>query len=114
MAALRQPLIARAFHLLPNASPDGRLFQNVFGLGVEHPIGLAAGLDKQGTSLAAWRALGFSFAEVGTVTPRPQPGNPRPRLFRLQHDLAIINRFGFNSVGAEDVARNLRTKKPHG
>ncbi len=72
-----------------------------------NPIGLAAGLDKQGVAVPAWAALGFGFAEIGTVTPRPQPGNPRPRLFRLRQDHAIINRFGFNSEGAEAVARNL-------
>lgn len=78
-----------------------------FGLRFDHPIGLAAGLDKQGTALGAWEALGFAFAEIGTVTPRPQPGNPRPRLFRLPDDQAIINRFGFNSAGAAGVAGNL-------
>ena len=112
MAALRQPIVTRALQLLPAQTPDRRLQQDVFGLRFEHPIGLAAGLDKQGTASLAWAALGFSFAEVGTVTPRPQPGNPRPRLFRLQRDRAIINRFGFNSVGAEHVARNLRASGP--
>jgi dihydroorotate dehydrogenase len=78
----------------------------------ENPIGLAAGLDKQGTAAAAWAALGFGFAEIGTVTPRPQPGNPRPRLFRLRDDRAIINRFGFNSAGAGGVAGNLAETLP--
>jgi dihydroorotate dehydrogenase len=114
MAALRQPLLARALHLLPAHPANPRLRQTVLGLGFDHPIGLAAGLDKQGTATGAWAALGFSFAEIGTVTPRPQPGNPRPRLFRLQGDVAIINRFGFNSLGAESVARNLRTGRPDG
>jgi dihydroorotate dehydrogenase len=114
MAALGQPLVTRALHLLPSRPPDGRLQQEVFGIRFEHPIGLAAGLDKQGTASLAWAAVGFSFAEIGTVTPRAQPGNPRPRLFRLQRDLAIINRFGFNSVGAEHVARNLRARAPRG
>jgi dihydroorotate dehydrogenase len=108
ISALRQPLIARALHLLPRPSVDARLRQHVIGLDFDHPVGLAAGLDKQGTAAAAWAALGFAFAEIGTVTPRPQPGNPRPRLFRLPHDRAIINRFGFNSVGADGVAHNLR------
>jgi dihydroorotate dehydrogenase len=83
------------------------LRQQTLGLTFAHPIGLGAGLDKQGAAVGAWAALGFSFAEVGTVTPRPQPGNPRPRLFRLLDDRAIINRFGFNSLGAANVARNL-------
>jgi dihydroorotate dehydrogenase len=112
MAALRQPWIARAFQLGRPASCDPRLRQQVLGLPFDHPLGLAAGLDKQGTAAAAWAALGFSFAEIGTVTPRPQPGNPRPRLFRLQDDVAIINRFGFNSEGAERVAHNLRSRIP--
>jgi dihydroorotate dehydrogenase len=75
-------------------------------------VGLAAGLDKHGTATTAWAALGFGFVEIGTVTPRPQPGNPHPRLFRLPADRAIINRFGFNSVGAQDVARNLGAGRP--
>ncbi len=78
----------------------------------DNPIGLAAGLDKQGTAAAAWAALGFGFVEIGTVTPRPQAGNPRPRLFRLPDDLAIVNRFGFNSVGASGVAQNLAAGLP--
>jgi len=114
MAALRQQLFVRALRLLPDIPADERLRQDLFGMRFEHPIGLAAGLDKQGTAAAAWAALGFAFAEIGTVTPLPQPGNPRPRLFRLQQDFAIINRFGFNSVGAERVARNLRASKPRG
>jgi dihydroorotate dehydrogenase len=97
---------------LPPAPRDRRLEQDVLGLRFHNPLGLGAGLDKQGAALAAWGALGFGFAEVGTVTPRPQPGNPRPRLFRLPGDLAVINRFGFNSDGAERVARNLAAGAP--
>jgi dihydroorotate dehydrogenase len=100
--------------LLPGAPRDRRLEQEIFGLHFHNPVGLGAGLDKQGTALAAWGALGFGFAEVGTVTPRPQPGNPRPRLFRLPVDLAVINRFGFNSDGADAVARNLAAGAPAG
>jgi dihydroorotate dehydrogenase len=107
MAALRQPLVIRALQARPLPADEPRLRQHVLGLEFGHPIGLAAGLDKQGTAGAAWRALGFAFAEIGTVTPAPQPGNPRPRLFRLQSDFAIINRFGFNSAGARGVAGNL-------
>jgi dihydroorotate dehydrogenase len=114
MAALRQPVFARALNLIRPSSIDGCLRQQVLGLDFDHPLGLAAGLDKQGTAAAAWSALGFSFAEIGTVTPRPQPGNPRPRLFRLRQDVAIINRFGFNSAGAERVAQNLQRGVPHG
>jgi dihydroorotate dehydrogenase len=92
---------------------DARLSQRVLGLDFDNPVGLAAGLDKQGIVVPAWSALGFGFAEIGTVTPRRQPGNPKPRLFRLRRERAIINRFGFNSEGAERVARNLaRTGDP--
>jgi dihydroorotate dehydrogenase len=114
MAALRQPFVIRALHGGTPLPADARLQQDVFGLQFQHPIGLAAGLDKQGTAAPAWAALGLAFAEVGTVTPAPQPGNPRPRLFRLQDDLAVINRFGFNSAGARGVADNLRGVRPPG
>ena len=107
IAALHQPFVARALGWNRNSSTDHGLSQQVFGLRFSNPLGLAAGLDKQGDAITAWSSLGFGFAEIGTVTPRPQPGNPRPRLFRLQQDRAIINRFGFNSEGAEGVARNL-------
>jgi dihydroorotate dehydrogenase len=107
MAALRQPLVVGSLGRGFDASFDYRLSQTVFGLGFPNPLGLAAGLDKQGTAIAAWLAIRFGCAEIGTVTPRPQPGNPKPRLFRLPADRAIINRFGFNSEGAEGVARNL-------
>ena len=106
MAALRRPWVVSSLRRTGHTSFD-QLAQLVWGLDFRNPIGLAAGLDKQGAALPAWSALGFGFAEVGTVTPRPQPGNPRPRLFRLPRDRAIINRFGFNSVGAEAMARNL-------
>jgi dihydroorotate dehydrogenase len=107
MAAIRQPLVPHALRLLARTPRRDSLRQEVFGVRFENPVGLAAGLDKQGTAPAAWAALGFGFVEIGTVTPRPQPGNPQPRLFRLPHDLAIINRLGFNSIGADGVARNL-------
>src|SRR5688572_8099722 len=72
------------------------LHQNVFGLNFPNPVGLAAGFDKDARLLPAWDSLGFGFAEIGTITPLPQPGNPQPRLFRLPADEAIINRMGFN------------------
>ena len=112
MAALQRPLVVRALRWLPQPPADGRLAQTVLGLAFDNPLGLAAGLDKQGAAAPAWAALGFGFVEVGTVTPRPQPGNPRPRLFRLPADRAIINRFGFNSLGAAEVARNLAATWP--
>lgn len=78
-----------------------------FGMDLPHPVGLAAGFDKNGVALEGLYGLGFSFVEVGTVTPQPQPGNPKPRMFRLAESEAIINRLGFNNLGAEAVARNL-------
>src|SRR5690606_22446745 len=76
--------------------------------------GLAAGFDKDARGVRALAALGFAFVEVGTVTARPQPGNPRPRLFRLPADRAVINRMGFNNSGAEAVARRLRRAEERG
>ena len=107
IAALRRPAVVNALRWLPDGRAVTRLPQKVFGLDFANPLGLAAGLDKQGTAVPAWAALGFGFAEIGTVTAKPQPGNPRPRLFRLRADRAIINRFGFNSEGADGVARNV-------
>jgi dihydroorotate dehydrogenase len=106
MRAMRRPWLAQ--HLAGSReAADERLAQTVFGMTFDNPLGLAAGLDKQGTAVRAWEALGFGAVEIGTVTPRPQPGNPRPRLFRLPDDTALINRFGFNSEGAAGVAHNL-------
>jgi dihydroorotate dehydrogenase len=78
------------------------------GLDFENPVGLAAGLDKQAEHVGALAALGFGFLELGGVTPRPQAGNPRPRLFRLPRGRAIINRYGLNSIGVDAFARNLQ------
>ena len=87
------------------------------GLEFHNPVGLAAGLDKQAEHAGALAALGFGFLELGGVTPRPQPGNPRPRLFRIPEARAIINRFGLNSVGIDAFAQNLKRQrertKPH-
>ena len=85
---------------------------NRFGLEFENPIGLAAGFDKNGTAAPALSALGFGFIEVGTVTGEAQPGNPRPRLFRLPKDRALINRLGFNNCGAAQLAANLKRDRP--
>jgi dihydroorotate dehydrogenase len=83
------------------------LRREVFGLTFENPMGLAAGFDKDALLADRWRLLGFGFVEVGTVTPRPQVGNPQPRLFRLPADQAVINRMGFNNAGVEAMARRL-------
>ncbi len=83
------------------------LRREFWGLTFDNPVGLAAGMDKDAVGLRSWRRLGFGFVEVGTVTPKPQPGNPRPRLFRLPSDRAIINRMGFNNSGAAAMAERL-------
>src|SRR5205809_2947558 len=82
--------------------------KTVFGLNFPNPIGLAAGLDKNGVALPAWAALGFGFIEIGTVTAKAQPGNPKPRIFRLPAQQALINRLGFNNDGADAIADRLR------
>jgi dihydroorotate dehydrogenase subfamily 2 len=96
-------VLARTYGRL---GPD--LARTVFGVRFPGPVGLAAGMDKNGVALPAWRALGFGFAEVGTVTARPQPGNERPRLFRLAASEAIVNRMGFNNEGSAALAERLR------
>lgn len=87
------------------------LERNVFGLKFRNPIGLAAGFDKNADCVEEMAALGFGFVEIGTVTPRPQPGNERPRLFRLVNDHALINRMGFNNQGVDVAAMRLRQLK---
>ena len=82
--------------------------KTVFGLSFPNPIGLAAGLDKNGVALPAWAALGFGFIEIGTVTAKAQPGNSKPRIFRLPAQQALINRLGFNNDGADVIAERLR------
>jgi dihydroorotate dehydrogenase len=97
--------------VFPGKTPSAPV--RVMGLDFANPVGLAAGLDKHAEHVDALAALGFGFIELGGVTPRPQPGNPRPRLFRLPQARAIINRYGLNSIGVEAFARNLeraRTK----
>jgi dihydroorotate dehydrogenase len=89
---------------------DPRLEQNLFGLNFPNPVGLAAGFDKDGVAANIWSSLGFGFAELGTVTFVAQPGNPRPRLFRLPLDQAALNRMGFNNRGAAVMAAQLSQK----
>ncbi len=90
------------------------LEKKVFGLTFPNPIGLAAGFDKNAEGVTVWPQLGFGFMELGTITPRPQPGNPRPRVFRLPAEQGLINRLGFPNVGAEEVARRLEKIKTAG
>jgi len=90
---------------------DPRLEREVFGLKFKNPVGLAAGFDKDAKLYNELSNLGFGFIEIGTLTPRPQPGNPKKRLFRLKEDSAIINRMGFNNGGVEDAVRRLKKNK---
>ena len=92
------PLISRA---------PKPLAVRAFGLTFPNPVGLAAGLDKNGEYIDALLSLGFGFIEVGTVTPRPQEGNPKPRMFRLPNQRAVINRLGFNNQGVDALVRNV-------
>lgn len=96
------------------AVADPALARTVCGLRFPNPVGLAAGMDKDGVALPAWAALGFGFVEVGTVTWHAQSGNPRPRLFRLPADAALINRMGFNNHGAAALAARLQQLPPLG
>lgn len=100
---LAAPLIGRM------TPPDGRgrLSQELLGRRFPNPVGLAAGFDKRARAVPAWPALGFGFAEVGTITAHPQPGNPKPRIHRLPADRALINRLGFNNAGAAATAATL-------
>ena len=104
------PLRALLHRML--APRDRLLASTVFGVRFPGPLGLAAGFDKDGRGLHVWDALGFGFVEVGTVTPDPQPGNPRPRLHRLPADRALLNRMGFNNEGAQALAERLAPHTP--
>ena len=99
------PLLASAPKPLPTKA---------FGLTFQNPVGLAAGLDKNGAHIDALMALGFGFIEIGTTTPRAQPGNPKPRMFRLPEQQAIINRLGFNNEGVDALVRNVERARRKG
>ncbi|MCZ8332772.1 MAG: quinone-dependent dihydroorotate dehydrogenase [Rhodobacteraceae bacterium] len=96
---------------LPGPITSPRLTTDLAGLALPNPVGLAAGYDKNATALAPLSRAGFGFIEVGAATPRPQPGNPKPRLFRLTEDRAAINRFGFNNDGMEAISARLATRR---
>jgi dihydroorotate dehydrogenase len=100
------PILGRLKSFQPKPDP-----KKLFGLDFPNPIGLAAGLDKNGLALPAWAALGFGFIEIGTITARAQPGNPKPRIFRLPEQRALINRLGFNNDGADVIAQRLSRLK---
>jgi dihydroorotate dehydrogenase len=92
---------------LLGAGVDRNEERTVFGIKFPNPVGLAAGLDKNGEYVDALAALGFGFIEIGTVTPRPQPGNAKPRMWRLEEHEAIVNRLGFNNQGVDKLLRNV-------
>ena len=102
--------LRRTQRLMPACTTGGRLVK-VMGLDFPNPVGLAAGLDKNGECIEAWGKLGFGFVEIGTVTPRPQPGNPKPRMFRLPEAMGIINRMGFNNHGVDNLLANVAASK---
>ncbi|XP_076165263.1 dihydroorotate dehydrogenase 2 [Ptiloglossa arizonensis] len=91
-----------------NTQDSESLAIDVWGLQFKNPVGMAAGFDKQGEAIEGLHKIGFSFVEIGSVTPKPQPGNPKPRVFRLLEDNAVVNRYGFNSEGHESVWSRLR------
>ena len=101
--------LSKAF--LPKPIEDQRLEREVFGLKFKNPVGLAAGLDKNAVAFQEFADLGFGFVEIGTLTPKPQPGNDKKRLFRLIEDSAIINRMGFNNEGVDTAVERLRKNK---
>ena len=101
------PIAFSAFRPAPKVT-------RVFGITFPNPVGLAAGFDKNGIALRAWAALGFGFVEIGTVTAQPQPGNPKPRIFRFPEQAALINRLGFNNDGADIVAARLEKQREGG
>jgi len=110
-------LAIQGLRLLPPIRPrpdDPKLAVRAFGLNFPNPIGMAAGFDKSAEASDALLRLGFGFVEIGSVTPKPQIGNPRPRLFRLERDEAVINRMGFNNDGADAVLRRLAVRAHHG
>src|SRR5437016_2192799 len=109
-AASHVNLALRALSVFqPPAKP-----KKLFGLNFPNPIGLAAGLDKNGVALPAWAALGFGFIEIGTVTAKAQSGNPKARIFRLPEQQALINRLGFNNDGADAIAQRLSALRVSG
>jgi len=114
-------IIIRFFYRIPGikslvkwlyAVNDPQLTRKFMDMEFKNPVGLAAGFDKNGTFFNEFSSFGFSFIEVGTITPKGQPGNPKPRSFRLTDDNALINRMGFNNVGVQGAVKNLKKRKP--
>lgn len=109
ISALKNPFLS--VFAMGNKVEHPSLRRNLFGLDFPNPVGLAAGLDKNAEVIDGMAQMGFGHVEIGTITPKPQDGNPKPRLFRLIKDNAIINRMGFNNVGAVQAAKNLSQRK---
>ncbi|MGB1204628.1 MAG: quinone-dependent dihydroorotate dehydrogenase [Chitinophagales bacterium] len=108
---LNTPIVSSLFRTLFRLENE-KLKQTFLNLSFENPVGLAAGFDKDGKYIPLMDSLGFGFIEVGTVTPKPQIGNAKPRLFRLPKDEALINRMGFNNEGVDNLVENLKKKRP--
>lgn len=111
LGLLSKSSIARALLGRSEHAPDPRLTVKLAGMTLPGPVGVAAGLDKNGVAFPALHALGWDFVEVGTITPRAQPGNPKPRVFRLPEDGALINRMGFPGTGADAIAKNIDQRR---
>ena len=110
----QNPVFFRSMLSMGVQIPANHLKTQLASLELSSPIGLAAGMDKDGEALPAWPSLGFGFVELGTVTAHAQQGNPKPRLFRLVQEEGIINRMGFNNLGSEALAKKLASYKDKG
>jgi dihydroorotate dehydrogenase len=108
---VKMMVIAHRLGMLKSVVGTPQQPRNVMGLTFPNVLGLAAGMDKSANAVDAWGALGFGFVEVGTLTPRPQPGNPKPRLFRLPEHEALINRMGFNNPGIHSAVKKLKNRR---
>ncbi|MFA6741225.1 MAG: quinone-dependent dihydroorotate dehydrogenase [Arcobacteraceae bacterium] len=104
--------IAKAYMEKKNYISNPKLTQEIFGVKFENPVGLAAGFDKNATMIKAMKSLGFGFTEIGTMTPKPQDGNPKPRMFRYPEQKSVQNAMGFNNKGAHKVLKNLKKVYP--
>lgn len=108
---VKMMIIAHRLGMLKSVVPGTPRPRSVMGLTFPNVLGLAAGMDKSASAVEAWGALGFGSVEVGTLTPRPQPGNPKPRLFRLPEHEALINRMGFNNPGIQSAVQKLKNRR---
>ena len=104
--------IAKSYMEKKNYISNPKLTQEIFGVKFENPVGLAAGFDKNATMIKAMKSLGFGFTEIGTMTPKPQDGNPKPRMFRYPEQKSVQNAMGFNNKGAHKVLKNLKKVYP--